>query len=193
MSGIKRSRVRVTKQCGHCRSDFSVPNYRKDSALYCSRKCLALASRSQCVTTCHVCETEFTHISSRANKAKYCSTKCYNKAQIDKGTVEYTCAHCDKKFMDSPSHKRKYCSRSCINKANKSVWRPDFTTVRKVMVNRNMLTKCERCGFDKSPNILGVHHKDRNHNNNELSNLEVLCPNCHSEEHNKHICHRFSI
>jgi hypothetical protein len=27
---------------------------------------------------------------------------------------------------------------------------------------------------------LELHHKDGNHYNNELSNLEILCPNCHA-------------
>ena len=43
--------------------------------------------------------------------------------------------------------------------------------------------KCERCGNShwlgfKLP--LELHHKDGNHYNNELSNLEILCPNCHA-------------
>lgn len=189
MSGIKRSHLRVTKQCNHCQSDFSVANYRKDSALYCSRKCLALASRSEHTTKCVVCESLFTHISSRANKAKYCSKKCYYKALKDKGTVEYACAHCNKIFHDAPSRKRKYCSKTCVNKAEKQTWKPNYTTIRKQMLRRGMLVKCERCGYNANPAILGVHHKDRNRNNNELENLEVLCPNCHSEEHTKHICH----
>lgn len=41
---------------------------------------------------------------------------------------------------------------------------------------------CERCGYDKYE-ILQVHHKNRDRNNNELSNLELICPNCHYEEH----------
>ena len=189
MSGIKRSHLRAVKQCNHCQSEFSVANYRKDSALYCSRKCLALASRSKFTTKCEVCETIFTHISSRANKAKYCGTKCYNKAQRDRGSVEYTCAHCAKKFNGAPSHKRKYCSRGCVNKAKKSDWAPKFTTVRKQMLRRGLINECQKCGFNSAPHILGVHHKDRNRNNNKMDNLEVLCPNCHSLEHNKHICH----
>ena len=43
--------------------------------------------------------------------------------------------------------------------------------------------KCERCQlqqwFDR-PITLEVHHKDGDHLNNELDNLELLCPNCHS-------------
>jgi hypothetical protein len=43
--------------------------------------------------------------------------------------------------------------------------------------------KCERCGYDKHPEILEVHHKDRNRSNGNPNNLELLCPNCHTEEH----------
>lgn len=41
---------------------------------------------------------------------------------------------------------------------------------------------CERCGFDKEAAII-VHHKDRNRDNNDINNLEVLCANCHAIEH----------
>lgn len=40
--------------------------------------------------------------------------------------------------------------------------------------------KCERCGF--IPEIqqqLDVNHKDGNHSNNDIKNLETLCSNCH--------------
>lgn len=43
---------------------------------------------------------------------------------------------------------------------------------------------CERCDFiTKHPCQLDVHHRDGNHLNNERSNLEVLCANCHRLEH----------
>lgn len=43
--------------------------------------------------------------------------------------------------------------------------------------------KCESCGLEtwldkKIP--LEVHHLDGNHLNNELENLQLLCPNCHA-------------
>ena len=43
--------------------------------------------------------------------------------------------------------------------------------------------KCERCGYNEFPKILVVHHKDRNRKNGAKGNLELLCPNCHEEEH----------
>ena len=189
MSGILRSHVRVDKTCKHCQITFSVPNYRKDSATYCSRKCMALDSRLQLISDCAECGTKFEHIASRANKAKYCSPTCYYKAMSRKGTKEYTCFHCHAKFLSAPSKNRKYCSKKCTNKASKETFKPKFTTVRKAMLRRNMLTKCEKCGFDSCPQILGVHHKDHDRNNNSMDNLAVLCPNCHSMEHMKHIAH----
>lgn len=41
---------------------------------------------------------------------------------------------------------------------------------------------CERCNYNKYE-ILQVHHKDQDRNNNNLENLELICPNCHYEEH----------
>ena len=41
---------------------------------------------------------------------------------------------------------------------------------------------CERCSYNKFE-ILQVHHKNRDRNNNDLKNLELVCPNCHFEEH----------
>ena len=43
--------------------------------------------------------------------------------------------------------------------------------------------KCELCGVSEWLNIklpLELHHKDGDHFNNDLSNLQILCPNCHS-------------
>ena len=42
---------------------------------------------------------------------------------------------------------------------------------------------CEICGVSEWFGVklpLELHHKDGNHHNNELSNLGILCPNCHS-------------
>jgi len=192
MSGIIRSRVRVNKTCKYCQSIFTVANYRKDSATYCNRKCMALDSRLQLISTCNECNTQFEHLASRANIAKYCSPICYHKAMSRKGTKEYSCFHCQVKFLSSPSKNRKYCSKTCVNKSAKENFKPKYSTVRKAMLSRNMLKKCANCGFDTYPKILGVHHKDRNRDNNSLENLIVLCPNCHSIEHMKHVCHGFT-
>ena len=44
--------------------------------------------------------------------------------------------------------------------------------------------KCDICGvveWEGRPLSLQLHHKDGDHYNNEISNLQLLCPNCHSQ------------
>ena len=41
--------------------------------------------------------------------------------------------------------------------------------------------ECENCG-ERSE--VEVHHRDKNHCNNDLDNLIVLCPECHNTVHN---------
>lgn len=47
--------------------------------------------------------------------------------------------------------------------------------------------KCECCGistWNDKPIILELHHIDGNSHNHLLSNLQLLCPNCHSQTDN---------
>jgi hypothetical protein len=47
--------------------------------------------------------------------------------------------------------------------------------------------KCECCGltsWNGKPIPLELHHIDGNHYNNDLSNLQILCPNCHAQTSN---------
>lgn len=43
--------------------------------------------------------------------------------------------------------------------------------------------KCEHCGIDTwmgEPVVLELDHIDSDHTNNEINNLQILCPNCHA-------------
>lgn len=47
--------------------------------------------------------------------------------------------------------------------------------------------KYEGCGLTEwqgKPLVMQLHHIDGNNRNNELSNLQMLCPNCHSQTDN---------
>ena len=187
-SGMARN-PGVNIVCATCSIKFYVPHNRKDTAKYCSRQCQGRGMVDKGEKDCGVCGTRFSFIATRANTAKYCSRKCYYKSLKNRGSVKHSCRHCGNEFWDSPSKNRKYCSKHCVNKENKKTFKPKYTTVRKQMLSRNLVKKCERCGYSEHPKILGVHHRDRNRNNNKLENLEVLCPNCHSLEHKKHIAH----
>ena len=61
-------------------------------------------------------------------------------------------------------------------------WKTGISAYRKLITK----TQCAYCGSTK--NLL-IHHLDENRNNNEVSNLIVLCKSCHQ----KHHCKRSSI
>lgn len=55
----------------------------------------------------------------------------------------------------------------------------------KLLIDKVKEPKCEKCGLETwlgGPIPLELHHKDGNHYNNALDNLEILCPNCHALE-----------
>ena len=57
------------------------------------------------------------------------------------------------------------------------------TLIKKLLKENIKERKCESCGLTewKGEEIpLELHHIDGNHFNNDLDNLQLLCPNCHS-------------
>lgn len=175
------------KICINCNIPYYVKPYLFSTSKYCSRSCKDSNAAIKIFATCLMCNKSFEHISSRCNKAKYCSNPCRYQAHKNKGRTIYKCHHCHKSFNAPLSTKRKYCSKKCVGKASHETFKPNYTTVRKAMITRGLITHCNRCNYNTELLILGVHHRDRDRNNNDIDNLEVLCPNCHSLEHLKHI------
>lgn len=56
------------------------------------------------------------------------------------------------------------------------------------LLKENILeNKCYNCGitqWQNKPIVLQLHHIDGNNTNNNLENLQLLCPNCHSQTDN---------
>lgn len=180
------------RSCLNCNKTVMIPKNRESTFKFCSRSCsFRYKSKNQSINVrCKICDSEFYVIFFRKETARYCSRKCYYQSLKNKGNTKYTCLFCNKKFIGHNAHKRKYCSMKCIQKRNHLEWSPKTPEcVRKMMNVRGLINKCSRCGFSEHKEILGIHHKDRNNKNNKMENLEVLCPNCHSIEHKKHIVH----
>lgn len=59
-----------------------------------------------------------------------------------------------------------------------------------ILINRlkqKRIWRCEKCGIYEwmgNPISLEIHHIDGNKLNNNLNNLQILCPNCHSQTNN---------
>ena len=108
----------------------------------------------------------------------------------------YKCDWCGKDF-DRKRHGKKsvfvFCSRACKENAQSVDGGEKFSSMRphnykdgnrqyRERAFREYGTKCSRCGYDNNVMALQVHHKDGNHNNGAIENLEVLCANCHAIE-----------
>lgn len=133
---------------------------------------------------------------------KFCSRKCsgeYKSKNVKPKTPNVECALCHKAFYKNLSKRSAsksglyFCSRKCKDDAQciggiKNIMPAHYGTTRtdyrlsvfKVLGKPKV---CERCGYDKNEAAIIVHHKDRNRGNNNISNLEVLCCNCHAIEH----------
>jgi hypothetical protein len=99
------------------------------------------------------------------------------------------CPICSKQFVTLEGHKREKttCSHGCSNTYFRSgkdngMFSHGSSNYRNIAFIYHE-PKCKRCSYNQVPEILVVHHVDRDRTNNSKDNLEILCPNCHAEEH----------
>lgn len=109
------------------------------------------------------------------------------------------CAKCKKEINRTKSKLEKsksglyFCSRLCKDSSQKlggieSIMPAHYGTAKKFyrsLAFSNLPFQCNRCNYNTCRGALEVHHIDRDRGNNNLSNLEILCRNCHAEEHYK--------
>jgi len=65
----------IKKECEHCKKEFKIHNYRKDSARFCSQECFDKSRRI--IKLCPTCNNNFTF--PKYEKRKYCSLVCAYK------------------------------------------------------------------------------------------------------------------
>lgn len=95
-------------------------------------------------------------------------------------------------------NRSKLYSQNCINRKisktnlqdvfnGKAEFKSSYRLLQRLFDEGYKECKCEICGITKwmkKPIVFHLHHKDGNHENNALENLQVLCPNCHSQTDN---------
>jgi 5-methylcytosine-specific restriction endonuclease McrA len=84
-----------------------------------------------------------------------------------------------------------FCSKTCSiswknselrSGQNHPLWNGGKAIYRKKMEQAPIEVRCQDCGITNKQ-VLVVHHRDHNRDNNELENLVWLCRNCHYLAH----------
>lgn len=108
--------------------------------------------------------------------------------------IEFYCINCGKLHVSPNRYSTfaKYCSTKCQMEAERKErirnWEfgikiPGRSSRRRCLIELRG-HRCESCGLSEwkgIPITIEVDHKDGNSDNNDLSNLWLLCPNCHSQ------------
>lgn len=151
--------------------------------------------------TCEVCSKEF-YVNpgyASSEKRKCCSHACaYTLRRMQSGNTKRQCLNCEKSVK---AYKGKYCSNKCQKefewKEVKILIAEDTNHNLGVLCSEHRNAKykrylieqktasCEECGWNKLNTFTNtipveLEHIDGDCTNNKLSNLKLLCPNCHS-------------
>lgn len=149
-------------------------------------------TNSRVQTTCKCCKNKYIVFKSFFSKSKFCSRKCKDTFKKQKRKI-FKCLYCKKEFFEKFSSANKFCNSKCCG-----LYRKELNTTEKVLLGKSNNNKkireyllktrgqnCEVClcpsAHNGKPLVLQVHHKDGNSDNNKLKNIQLLCPNCHSQ------------
>ena len=155
-------------------------------------------------TTCKHCSASFLAHKNKLEKglSLFCSQACSSKGQQQRRpspetAKQFACGYCQCLFLRSPSKMRgtvsglHFCSRKCKDLAQRieglqALQPKHYGTGQRgyrTLALRQLENKCARCDYLTHPEILEVHHRDCDRSNNNLNNLEILCPTCHAAHH----------
>jgi YHS domain-containing protein len=150
--------------------------------------------------SCDVCGNLFEKENKKINESikkgwnNFCSNQCYRDGR--KNGVLLECVYCGKPVWRTQSQLKRsksgnvFCNRGCATSFNNTYYKskennPNYidgsSSYRKLALE-HYEAKCKYCGYDVVQ-VVQIHHIDGNRENNDLSNLEVVCRNCHGEIH----------
>jgi len=132
---------------------------------------------------------------------KFCSRSCANSRNNigvrRHGNNPTNCLNCGNK---NKSFRSKYCSHNCHRQYERKLAFDNIEKTGEIPMGKYRAStvghfflfetrgkKCEECGLSEwngEDLRIEVHHIDGKSKNNRLTNLKLLCPNCHSQTNN---------
>lgn len=194
--------MEIKKICSICGVEYTVPHWRKDKSKYCSVKCQHESLKAAPNLTCAVCGKEFHrkpfHIKRYKGDLGYCCSKA--------------CITELKRVRMSGKNNHQYGLRGNLNASHKhrdlfirnnnnidvfiyvGEWYKKYHNSGRVAEHRYLVELNHSLYPDEYFNEidgwyylkdgLHVHHKDCNHRNNLLENLQILSKSEHVRTHN---------
>lgn len=193
--------MQIEKVCQICGKVFYVPHWRKN-AKFCSTECQHKSLHGIDNATCTFCGKKFHIKKSQIDRYErkcglFCSRRCFAEYRkiwfVGENNHQYGLkGHLNSSFkgkeLEHPNHKiidtMVYCPTHPYADKNGRIARHRFV----VEQNSNMFNEdfFEIVNGDKIlKRGLVVHHKDGNHSNDEITNLEILTRGQHTSYHNK--------
>ncbi len=112
----------------------------------------------------------YTNIKSGKTAKKRCIKENISFSHIDKNTKNTSLINVNITVSPNPDTKKPYCPKKLKEKLFKEGLLKEI---------------CSECGlgpmWEGAPIVLQLEHIDGDHYNNEITNLTILCPNCHSQ------------
>jgi hypothetical protein len=188
-----KSREIVTLECDQCDEAYRINKHsvlrsiRKNlTHSFCSGQCRSLFNEVLVEYICLGCSNSFTNYA-KAN-SKFCSHSCsasfHNVGVTRNGKPASDCVNCGKKTKRGSA---KYCSNYCQHDFDleKRIASGKFSAVvgKRYLLKHNG-SKCSVCDlleWNELPMPIELDHIDGNSENNSLSNLRLICPNCHAQ------------
>jgi hypothetical protein len=132
--------------------------------------------------------------------SKECSANFNGRKRVIVKIPNTTCAYCEIKFYLSPSKLKisksglHFCCRAHKDQAQRiggieAIMPPHYGTSNSPVppyrdkAFRELPNYCAVCGWNDYLSVLEVNHKDLDRSNNDISNLEILCPTHHQVFH----------
>lgn len=187
--------------CKICGKEFEYPHWRKGTALYCSIDCQRQSLHAEDNVVCTVCGKPFhlkpSHIKKRKGTNIFCSRKCF--AEYKKSSFKAEKNHqYGLKGEKNASFKGVELKKKNNNIVDIRVYAPQhpYKDKQSRVLKHRLIVEQNHTLFnpDYFESINGmiilkpqyqVHHIDGNHDNNDVSNLQVVTKSEHTAIHNK--------
>ena len=194
--------MNVVKKCLFCGNEYVIPHWRIAKSKFCSRECSDKSKLANGNTVCTNCGKSF-HMKDSAKRRYnrkigfFCSKDCLSQYRKEyfKGANNHQYGkkgHLNKSFIGKERTKiNKKCIETYVYSPNRiDADRSGRVLKHRLIAEENWMLFDPNAFYEKDGQYVlkkgyVVHHKDGNHNNNEISNLDVLTRSQHTILHNK--------